>query len=234
MAHKKTDSDLVAMMQRIQKGTLDPDTLRPALRRKMVLMLIKENSTISNAKIGALVGMSDSQVGRVRRAAIMGTTYDIDTEVRHLVNIVWMKSQEYQRRAVADGDPRAAWSIFKESVEVLQGLGFVFEAPKKIALAHFQGQGDFKSQLRAMFDEAGVPALPEFMARLKLLASGGNGNGNGNGNGTGHGAAGTGGGNGNELGHGRIIDVPAAVVAGSASRVEEGGHREPAVKKDKD
>jgi hypothetical protein len=166
-------------MQRIQKGTLDPTTLRPALRRKMVLMLVKENSTLSNAKIGALVGLSDSQVGRVRRAAIMGTTYDIDTEVRHLVNVVWLKSVEYQRREVAAGNARAAWAIFKESIELLQGLGFVFEAPKKIALAHFQGQGDFQEALRSMFDDTGVPALPEFVARLRQLSAGGNGGGNG-------------------------------------------------------
>lgn len=224
MGHKRRDADLVAMMQGLQKGTIKPESLTPRQRKLMVMMIIRENSTITNGKIASLIGVGEAQVSRIRHAAIKCTSFDVDSEVRELVNVVWMKAGEYQRRAIADNDPRTAWSIFKESVELMQRLGFVFEAPKKIALAHFQGQEDFQTSLRRMFDDTGVPTLPAFVEKLRLLSAGGNGNGNGNG---------SGGGNGKGNGSGRVLDVT-ALVAGDSKEGEPSGDSLPPGKRAKD
>jgi hypothetical protein len=203
MATKKLDANLIKIMKGLEAGTVNPNSLTPRLRKKIVLLIIREDSTVLNSKIATLIGVSEAQVGRIRKAAIRNTTFDVDSEVRELVNVVWLKAQEYQRRAIREGDPGTAWKIFRESIELLQGLGFVFEAPKKIALAHFQSEGDLKNALKGMFDEIGVPTLPDFVARIKLLSgNGGNGKDGGNGNG------------GNGKGH--IIDATVIAAVGAA------------------
>lgn len=205
MATRKLDANLLAIMKGLEAGTISPNVLNPKLRKKIVLLIIREDSTVLNSKIASLIGVSEVQVGRIRRDTIKHTSFDVDTEVRELVNVVWMKAQEYQRRAIREGDPGTAWKIFRESVELLQGLGFVFEAPKMIALAHFKSDANFKTALRGMFDEIGVPTLPDFVARFKLLSASGNGGPGGNGN-----------------GKGQIIDAT-VVTAGSDKGSKDGG-----------
>jgi len=203
MGDKKLDAHLVSILKRLETGSIRPESLDYHLRKKLVLFLLREDSTITNSRISQMIGISQAHVGRIRKAVLRMTTWDVDAEVRELVNLVWMKSNEYQRRAVRSNDAAAAWKIFRESIELLQGLGFVFEAPKKIALAHFDGTADLQSALKRMFSESGVPTLPEFIDRFKQLTAGGNGNGNNHGNKTVLDVAPTGGDAGHEPGNGK-------------------------------
>lgn len=180
MARKRRDFQSYALLERIHNKTLNPASLDSRQRKLLVLALIREDSTITLAQIARIIGVSESQASRIRHLAIKCTSFDVDSEVRELVNLVWMKSGEYQRRAIRANDPGTAWKVFRESIELLQGLGFVFEAPKKIALAHFDGTADLGAALKKMFSETGVPTMPEFIERLKQMSAGGNGNGNGN------------------------------------------------------
>ena len=205
MGDKKLDAHLVSILKRLETGSIRPESLDYHIRKKLVLFLIREDSTISNVRISQMIGISQAHVGRLRKAVLQMTTWDVDAEVRELVNLVWMKSNEYQRRAVRANDAGTAWKIFRESIELLQGLGFVFEAPKKIALAHFDGTADLGVALKKMFSETGVPTMPEFIERLKQMSAGGNGNGNGNkrGHETVLALPPTGGNGGNETGNGK-------------------------------
>jgi hypothetical protein len=175
MGQKKLDRKLLELVKALREKRVSPETLTPRLRRKIVLMLMREDSTIPNRAISELIGVNDGQVCRIKRSCLGSTSWQVDEEMRHLVNLIWMKSSEFQRRCIVEGDARGAWSILRETVETLQSLGYVFEAPKKVALAHLIGD-DMRGELKRFFDEHGVPSLPEFLDQLHALSGNGNGN----------------------------------------------------------
>lgn len=174
MSKKKLDQNLKALVKALDEERISSDTLTPRLRRRIVLFLMRSNSTMMNAHISHIVGVSEAQVVRIKRSCLRSTDWDVDAEMRDLVSLSWMKSNECQRRAIAAGNPVGAWGIFLDCVKLMQSLGYVFEAPKKIALAQFNAS-DFKGELRRLFDEFGVPSLPEFAERLRQISDG-NGN----------------------------------------------------------
>ena len=188
MARRKLNQHLGRLIEDLDSGKINPEVLTSRLRQQIVFFIKRIDSTRPNSHIAKIVGWSDAQVGRVFKSGLRKMTPDINGEIQDLVNLTWMKSNEYQRRAIAAGEPRQAWQIYKETVETLQSLGFVFEAPKRVMLANLNvnagpSPAEVEKMFERYFDEHGVVRLAELAAALGNGNNGGNGNGNGHGNG---------------------------------------------------
>jgi hypothetical protein len=184
MARRKLNQHLGRLVEDLDSGKVNPEVLSSRLREQIIFFIKRIDSTRPDSHIAKIVGLSNSQVGRIFRSGLRKMTPDVTGEIQDLVNLIWMKSNEYQRREIAAGRAFRAWGIFKETIEKLQSLGFVFEAPKKVMLANINANAgpspvEVEAVFRRYFDEHGSVSLAELAAAL------GNGNGNGNGNGGG-------------------------------------------------
>lgn len=184
MSKKKLDQHLVDVVKGLKEKRIDPSALSPRLRRKIVAMFMEEDSTVTSRNLAELLGVSESQVRRLRRTMVEKSAYDFERDLQSILYSMRMKRDEYQRRALLRGDVSTAWRIEVEFIEKLQDMGVVFKAPKHIIMSGVKEgeEADSRSALRKLFADSGVPTMPEFVARLKML-TGGNGGGNGDGGG---------------------------------------------------
>jgi hypothetical protein len=174
MDKKKSNSDALDLISRLQKNQLTGEALSPHQRKVIVKYFYEEDSSWSKGAIAQLIGVTSHQVGKIKSALKRIGMWEVESIDVMVIGVdVLRKKNECQRKAADKGDWALVWRIEMEYVEKMQGLGFIYKAPEK----HLVGSVmlDAESKMFDYFKERGVPNVDEFIRQL----SGPNGNGDG-------------------------------------------------------
>jgi hypothetical protein len=170
--HRK-NTQLLILVDALQKRLVDPAGLSTRLRRKVVQYYMEEHSEVPTRRVAEIVGCSHTHVVRLRHALAELAALDLDTiDIKRVAGIFKLKKDELQRRAMADHDWSTAWRIECDYIEKLQNFGYIILAPHRVININI----DLESKLKEFFNEFGVPTTEEFLARMREL-QGGNGRG---------------------------------------------------------
>lgn len=172
MNKNKSTMRLMQLLDALATGKVDPARLTARIRKKIVQYFMEERSEATNRYVAKLIGVSDTQVCRIRRQLVRRSSWQIeDMDVKELATELKIRKTELQRRAIGSRDYGLAWKIECDFIDKMADLGFLKLPPKRVAVAHFYPQ-QLEQQLEEFFNEFGVPNAEAFLAQLRDIAGG--------------------------------------------------------------
>ncbi len=122
------------LIEHIQNEKVKPENLSWRERRQIVKHFLEEQSEVSNAQIGALIGTSGQHVGRVKKSLLKEASSEIDElDIKLLATSMKKRKEEYQRKAAKREDYSLAWKIEMDFIEKMQSFGFVHKEAEAVA-----------------------------------------------------------------------------------------------------
>lgn len=173
--------DPVELVNGLTTKKILPEGLVPRQKRLIIKYFLEHKPEFNNVEIARLIGMSDMYVHNIKNRLLKQGAWEIDAiDVKILAVSLKKKKEELQRRALNTGDISMAWRIECDFIKEMQGLGFVYKAPEKLAIA---GRLEMETEtgLKRMFAEMGVLSVEQFVLTLGKARGDGNGDGNGDG-----------------------------------------------------
>lgn len=160
------------LIEALDTKVIKPENLSAHQRKVLVKYFMENQSDITNAVLGQMIGITDGQVGRLKKELIKRAVWEIEEiDIKMLAAALLKKKQEYQKKAAKAGNYSLAWQIEKDYIEKMQELGFVYKAPAVVDLNVVQT--NFQIQIKELYRELGVPTREQFIALLE--AARGNG-----------------------------------------------------------
>jgi transposase len=125
MGKSKANHPAAVLLERIDKGELDPAILSPVQRRLCVRQLFYDQS-LSKAEIAARLGRDEKTIYRdVQKLAQENEDLVTGFEARRVLADLMIRADLYERKEAAAGNWSAAWKIREGMAKMLQTLGFL-------------------------------------------------------------------------------------------------------------
>ena len=151
--HNELVSSAVRILKGLEDGLIKKEDLTSHQRKVVVKFYLEELSHTSNRAIAEKIGISDMQVGRIKKFLLRHSVWEIeDVDVKMVAVTLSKKKEEYQRKAAKDGDTALAWRIECDFVEKLAALGFIKLQPARVLVGHVDLE-NLQGQLKEFFVE---------------------------------------------------------------------------------
>jgi len=169
----QADKPILTLIQRLKDGSLSPATLTKDQRQQCVEVLLVEGYSLS--QIAQLIDRSEKTIKRdlieIRQRNALAPSPEL---AKQLIGNFLIKVEAHQTRLMrlargTDGSVAeraqaeySAWRVLKESIEVLQTLGYLPLRPQQVI-------GDFVHRLEPDRDVASVETVEATIAEIRQI-----------------------------------------------------------------